>query len=391
MRVLLLADTHFATREHAMLRRIEVAAAEDGRRVVLAVPDSAPPLSPSPFSAHIAYPSREWRSIKRITARARAASLASILTNLALSPPSPDAADRPIDVIHALGEGCWPIALALAELLAIPFCADVANPRALAEAARIHAARARHPTDLPIAWLAPDAATLARLHAALPAARTRLAPWGVFLPATPSRALLRPKDNAISIVIPGSGADIPAARAALTGLAKLPPDIPQTLIFLDAAFLSHRHSLWRDIRALNLLDRLSIIENIDDHRSIALRADILLLPEANAEHRTLLLDALAAPVVIIAANDPAIEALTASQAAFLLNNPTPDDWTNALTNVLKDPDVARRQALLGRPYVERDRQASAHTRAVLAAYEALANSGPLPFSKGAGRVVTANR
>lgn len=389
MRVLLLADAHFATREPAMLRRIEVAAAEDGRRVVLAYPNTVPPPAPTPFTARVPFPAREWRSMRRLTARARAAALASSLDALAFPSPAPESANRPVDVIHALGEGCWPIAFALSDLLSIPLCADIATPRALAEAARIHSARARRSADIPIAWLAPDGATLARMHAALPPARTRLAPWGVFLPEKPSRALLRPKDTSISIVIAGSGADVPAARAALAGLAALPTDAPATLIFLDAAFLSSRHSLWRDIRALNLLERLSIIDKLDTHRSIALRADILLLPEANALHHTLLLDALAAPLAIIAAADPAIEALTASGAPTLLTAPTPADWTAAISTILSDPDVARRRAMLGRPYIERDRQASAHARAVLATYESLANSGPLPFAPGSGRVVTA--
>lgn len=390
MRVLLLTDAHFATREYAMLRRLEVAAADDGRRVVLAYPNTVPPPPHSPVASRLAYPAREWRSVKRITASARAAALASSLANLQLPAPSPDAADRPIDVIHALGDGCWPIALAISDLLAVPLCADIHSPRALADAARVHATRAARTSDVPIAWLAPDAATLARMHAALPAARTRLVPWGVFLPETPSRALLRPRDTAVSIVIAGAGADIPAVRAALAGLAALPHDAPKTLIFLDAAFLAHRHSLWKDVRALNLLPRLSIIDNLDAHRAIVLRADILLLPEALARHSTLLLDALAAPLAIVAAEDPAVEALASSNATTLLANPTPAHWTSAVLDVLQHPDVARHRALQGRPYVERDRQASAHARAVLASYEALANSGPLPFSAGAGRVVHAD-
>jgi len=388
MRVLLIADTHFATHEHAMLRRIEVAAAEDGRRVVLAHPDTTPAPAPSPFASHIAYPSREWRSIKKLTARARASALGSALESLDLPSPTSEGADRPIDVIHALGDGCWPIAFALADLLSVPLCADVHSPRALAEAVHIHAARSRRGVDSPVAWLAPDAPALARLQSALPAARARLAPWGVFLPPSPSRALARPKDVAISLVIAGSGADPAAARSLLAGLASLPSDAPSTLLFLDSSFLSHRHSLYRDIRALNLLDRLSIIDNLEGHRAIALRADVLLLPEALSLHNTLLLDALAAPLAIIAAADPAIEALTASEGPVLLTSPTPADWTEAVLALLKDPEGARHRALKGRPYIERDRQASAHTRAVLAAYEALANSGPLPFTQGAGRVVT---
>ncbi len=388
MRVLLIADTHFATHEHAMLRRIEVAAAEDGRRVVLAHPNTAPTPAPSPFASHIAYPSREWRSIKKLTARARAGSLAAALADLELPSPTTEGADRPIDVIHALGDGCWPIAFALADLVGVPICADVHSPRALAEAARIHTSRAKHAPEPPVAWLAPDGPALARLQSALPAARTRLAPWGVFLPANPSRALTRAKDVAVSLVIAGSGSDPSAARGVLTGLASLPSDAPPTLLFLDSTFLSHRHSLYRDIRSLNLLDRLSIIDNLEGHRDIALRADVLLLPEALSLHSTLLLDALAAPLGVIAAADPGIEALTASEAPVLLESPTPTSWGEAVLGLLRDPESARHRALKGRPYIERERQASAHTRAVLAAYEALANSGPLPFTQGSGRVVT---
>ena len=80
MRVLLLADRSFATREHAMLRRLEIGLIDEGLRVVRANPPVPNPEPTTGLAGALTYNDRAWRYIMPAPER----TLARDLMNLSL-------------------------------------------------------------------------------------------------------------------------------------------------------------------------------------------------------------------------------------------------------------------------------------------------------------------
>jgi hypothetical protein len=105
MRILIIADDSFASRERAMLRRLEVGLADEGVRVVHAVPRSALRWHGAELSAQtVPYESRgmaisrPWR-VRRLVETTRT------LHN----------GDNPaFDLVHAFGHECWAFAAEVA-------------------------------------------------------------------------------------------------------------------------------------------------------------------------------------------------------------------------------------------------------------------------------------
>src|SRR5690606_20945714 len=107
MRVLLLADRSFATREHAMLRRLEIGLIDEGLRVVRANPPVPNPEPTTGLAGALTYNDRAWRYIMPAPER----TLARDLMNLSLEarPDSDEEPGIPIDLIHAFGDSAAPL------------------------------------------------------------------------------------------------------------------------------------------------------------------------------------------------------------------------------------------------------------------------------------------
>src|ERR1051325_8085310 len=101
MRILIIADESFAARERAMRSRLEVGLADEGFRVIYAIPRCAahwhgPDLSAQtiPYESRGLAISRSWRAQQLVTAARKLGT----------------DAERPFDLVHAFGHGCWPMA-----------------------------------------------------------------------------------------------------------------------------------------------------------------------------------------------------------------------------------------------------------------------------------------
>ncbi|MFG0259382.1 MAG: hypothetical protein ACF8LK_03435, partial [Phycisphaerales bacterium JB041] len=107
MRVVLLADRRFASRERSMLARLQVGLADEGIRVVLALPRGFAQDSDELFQETVEFEetglpmSLRWRA-GEVAAKLRASERAS---------------DDPARIVHVFGGSLWPFGLALAEKL----------------------------------------------------------------------------------------------------------------------------------------------------------------------------------------------------------------------------------------------------------------------------------
>lgn len=379
LRVVIVADAGAATRERELLQRLQIGLADEGVRVASALPRSVvegpgAALLPSSelFARAIVYDfgGLPWGRGRRVAA------LASSLSVL-----GGDAA-RPVDAVHAVGEGSWATAFELAHRTGAGLVVSVWSP-AMARKVSRQRGLGGDAGRAPIApmLLVPDAALERVLRselddAALRPAGIRVVPWGVHSHAA-GRDLLRP-GRIISMVMAGGGTDAAAYEAALGGVARLAGRSEDLMVFADAE-MAERAGLARAARRLAMADRFTLVPEVEARRELVLSADLLIIPEALGEHRSLALDAMACGTVVLALADPLVSYLIDGRTARLVPKPDPELWAEALSALLDRRDRAAALADTARDYVRQHHRASAQVAAVLDAYEWLAGRESIPF------------
>jgi glycosyltransferase involved in cell wall biosynthesis len=232
--------------------------------------------------------------------------------------------------------------------------------------------------DAPL-LIAPDQAIERALLAVPPGAEhpaVRLAAWGVHTPAHAREVLTA--ERAPSIMLVGSGRDTAAFRAAFEGIAAIARDQGDLLIFCDA-LAARRADVWALARKLGVLHNLSLIEELEGRRDLLLYGDILVQPEAHGEQRSILLEAMATGMVVIAGADPMVSILQDGLTARLVPRPLAAEWAAVIRDVVGHTDRARALASTAREHIRTTRRASDHVRAVLNAYDWLSSDEPLPL------------
>lgn len=355
MRVLLLADGLFATHERALLSRLEVGLADEGVRVVQATPEDVP-ASVAGLAESVTYPS--GLGVFGIAWRAR-----TIRSRVA--------GGGPIDVVHVFGGSAWKLGAMLAAALESELVLEVWRSGLVTRAATGHAWENA-------IFLAPDPAIERSLLQEAQRLTVRLAPWGVLTPGEPAR-IFEP-GRAPSVMVVGSGRDAAATRAAMEGIAKAAEALPDLLVFVDARE-AHLAGLWRTARRLGMLDRLSLIEDLEGRRDLLVRGDILVQPEALGEQRTTLLEAMATGMAIVAARDPLVSTLIDQRTAVVVDGRDASAWADAIGGLLGDHGRARRLGASAREYVREERPASEYVRAVLGVYQWATSADAIKFQE----------
>lgn len=364
VRVLLITDQHFVTRERAMIRRLLVGLADEGVYAQIAVPAAVAPdleldvVAPVvPFEAAGSVFSRPLRA-ERLVERSK------------LSSP-----DRAIDIVHVLGGSAWTLAAAVAQRLGAIAVFEVWRA-GLTERARAMRIAAEHA----VAFFTPSPGierALLREGAGLIA---RLTPWGVHVPAKANPVLREGRPP--SIVLAGGGRAGASFVTAFRGVCDVLSRHHDAMLFVDAD-AAGRNNLYRLTREASLLDRVSFIDAVEERRELVVRNDILLYPEHRGEQRTFLLDAMGAGMAVIAHADPLVAALLPDQTARVLDNPTSELWASELQRLLEDPPKARTLGLSARDRIRSEYRATTHIRSVLDGYEWLTSADAMPFRENA--------
>ena len=369
MRVLMVADQVFGARERGMLARLEVGLADEGVRIARALPESvALDQTAALMTQAITFDDTRVPFTRSMRAARLAAAAASVPW---AEEDHPDArrGERPIDVIHAFGGATWDLAIDVARRLRSSVALEVWRTGLVDRAAAL----ARRRSEVPLVFLAPDVSIERRLKAS-GAEGVRLTPWGVHA-MTRTRSV-GSRDKAISIVITGGGRDARATLAAVEGVAIAIAEDPEVVVFMDAV-AARRARVWTHAKRLGLLGRLSLIDDIEHRRDLALRADILVQPEAVGEQRSVLLDAMAAGMVVVAAADAGVAWLVDGETAWLVTDHTPRSWANVVARAIRQPEDARHLVARAMARVAAEHRASSHVASVISAYEWVVG-GPKP-------------
>lgn len=359
MRALLLADESFAWRERLMLSRLEVGLADIGLTVTRADPERED--RPQSMGSGLTSSSITYRRIGVINSpRAQSQALIDQLV-----PIKPTLEDSPIDVIHAFGDGCWSLAVDVAQRLGAACAFELWSSHSIGQIPRIE--RRCDRAGVQLLWLAPDEPIKEAAEAEHCKAPCRVARWGVHSP--PVKREWAPSNANRSIAVLSSGSDIPGTIRALEGISRFVRTAPGTLVFLDAKAVADHEKVWRRAEALGLLENLSVIPDMEARRELVLRCDLLLLPEARGEHRTLTLDAMASGMVVIAQRDPLVASLDDPGQVALVDGGESSDWEEAIRGVLTNPERAQSLISSALEFIKKHRRASDHAQDL---YDAMA-------------------
>ncbi|MBM4108869.1 MAG: glycosyltransferase [Phycisphaerae bacterium] len=365
MRVAMLADELFASRESALLARLAVGLVGEGLRVVHCLHErtAALPLAPGMegMAAGVVMipPGGLFTG-----ARPRAARLHRRLAETFGKGRAPD-------LVHVFGGSLWHLGLRLAEEAQCPCAIEVWRggqvPRAAALGRRDH----ERP---PPTFFAPDKNLERALLAMEPSLAVRATPWGVHAPSE-LRPIL-PSGRCSSAIMVGTGRDARTFNAAFEGLAQVASRAEGFMIFADTRAVRNAET-WRLARSLSVLDRLSLIENLEARRDVLLHGDVMVLPDAKGEQRTILLEAMAGGMLVVAMADPLASTLLPNQTARLVERADPREWAAAVEGLLTDREGAAALAASARAFVRRERRASDHVKAVLDAYAWMTAGEPI--------------
>jgi glycosyltransferase involved in cell wall biosynthesis len=354
MRVLIMAGRSFASRERRMLQRLEVGLADEGIRVVHAIPRGSDiALDPDVFAQATLYDAGGLPITRAIRARRLVEELESLPRG---------SRENAVDIVHAFGEA-WHMA---AEVARIASCAIAVDFWSLALARRAAAIRAATHHLPGVVFLAPNDALERAVRRDADGISVRVTPWGVHCP--PSAREVLPPGKAPAITISAAGVDRGSLVAALEGLAKLAKKRPDVMVFLDA-HAARKANVWPTVRALGLEKQLSLTPLLEGKRELALRTDMLLLPEAPGEFKSIVLDAMATGLPVIAASDPMVTCLHDRRNALLVGGPDPDLWADAVGELLDNVELARSLAAAAREHIRKDHRVSSHIATVIDAYE----------------------
>lgn len=363
MRVLFIVDAVFAVRERPLISRLEVGLADEGVGVVLALPEKAVISTEMDLLGDpVRYRLAGFALTRAIRAR-------QFVRRLAPPGESPG-----IDLIHAFGGASWSFAGEVASLLGVPVALEVWRG-GLCERARAF----RADGSLPVLLLAPGRAIERRLLAEGGGGMVRLARWGGSVPPEPATPLR--EGQMAGIMLTGNGRDATGFAAAFDAAARLASSRDDVMIFIDGD-AARQAGLWRRAQRQSVTDKLTLIDRMEERRDLVLRADIFVHPERLHEHRTLLLDAMAAGLPVVAAADDAVEALIDGRTAVIVPRPEPDAWEQALVGLLDDRPRARAIGAAAREYIRDGRRFTSYVASILDAYEWVTGSESTPIRPG---------
>jgi len=369
MRVLILVDEFFASRERSMLARLEIGLADEGVRVIHAVPDSElnRPNMLGVFRSMVPYSRRVLTVTRGLAARRIVRDLAKL-----------DDAEKPepIDIVHVFGGSVWALADRLAAALGAVCALEVWRSGLVDKAVRMstHATKRSATGRSGAVFFAPDSAIEGALQRGSVSVRPTY--WGVHA-SDPPRDVALP-GRAPSAMFIGSGRRVKQFQAAFEGIASAFQRNGDGLIFVDA-LAARRAGIWPIAERLGVLDRLSLIEELESRRDLLLQGDFLVQPEPAGEHKSVVLDAMSSGMLVVSAPDRFVSSLIDSRTASLVTDPSPAAWGATIDRLLARPQERHAVAASAHQYIRTQRPASAHIRAVLDAYAWMSAAGSLPF------------
>lgn len=358
MRVVMLLDRPFARRERRLISRLEIGLADEGVRLIHAVPREILHNEPvGLYSRLVGYENVGFPVPLRVRARRFAEAIREAID---------DEPGGKVDVVHSFSPAVWRFGLDLATELGAGAALEVWSTAAIAKAGEV----AGHPLRPVLTVGDSELATLLRRRA--PAADVRETPWGVHGETVSRREVSADRAVALLMIVDRSS---PAyLEAALRGLADVCRRDPRVLAFINTE-RSTGHAAWKLVRRLELADRVSLIPDAESRRETVLRLDGLIIAEPGGRLRSMTLDAMATGMPVIAAADASLGVMLDGVNARLVARPDAAEWAGAIGAIVEGRAEVDRLRRSASAWVAENRSANAYISSVLAVYESIVRAG----------------
>ncbi|MBL4590807.1 MAG: glycosyltransferase [Phycisphaerales bacterium] len=361
MRVLLLADRVFAAHERVLIERIAVGLVAEGIDVHCALPAHRQG-SGTPFTLArqpVVYNDRGLAFTRRI----RAAQIARQVVGDSKS------VQDGMDMVHVFGGSAWGMGRELGDLFGCPVAYEVWREGMVERAARVYL---RNPNDS--GFFAPDTPIEQSLIGSGVGSATRLTHWGASVAQSTGELLAQGRDH--TVVLVSSGRDRDRCIAAFEGLVSAIGSREDVLIFVNTQ-AAEQGGIWKRAKQLGVLEKLTVVQQMEDRRDLVLRCDLMVYPDQRHEHRTILLDAMGHGLGVIAAHDDQVSVLINHETALLVESATSEQWGQRISELLDNPDDARRLGRSARLYIQQHRRTGVHAVSLVDAYSWMTESGSL--------------
>lgn len=357
MRVVILLDRPFARRERRLLARLEVGLADEGVRLIHAVPREILETEQTGlYSRVVAFEPPGFP----VPLRLRARRLVEVLRD-----SGNDGGAAEIDVIHCFSPAVWKLGLEVGRELNAGVCLEIWSAAAVSKAAECAGHSVRP------AFTAADPRLAELVRSRLAGATLFETTWGVH--AEPIDRVPLSASRAVAMLVIVDRSSPAFLESAMRGLADACGRDERLIAFVNTERAAG-HAVWRLIRRLGLADRVSLITDAEARRETVLNLDALLIAEPGGRLRSMALDAMATGMPVIAAADSRLEVLADGVTARLVNRPDASDWAAAIASVLAGSEDVQRLQASAAAWVLRNRAASAHVASVLRVYDAIARS-----------------
>lgn len=378
MHAVFLTDYEFASREYAMLSRLRVGLADEGIRITNLVPDAVVNLwENATLDRVLAYRSGGWWPGKGMLASRVEEELRTLEREYG-----------PVDIVHAFGGGVWRLAAGLGVRLGASVLVE-AWRGGLGERIRVqwgpgrggwHAGgHGRESLDGRVLVAAPDHGIERELLKEQLGVPVRVCPWGVHVPSSPIVPASAKADRPPGILVVGGDNEPDALRTAVEAAVGVERGGKPATVFVDTRG-AKRAGLWAFVRKLGAGGRLSVIDALEHQRALALSADVLIYPSPRADRRTILLDAIAASVPVVATAESPVPQLIDGQTCLLVREPGAAAWRQAIDALFSNRDIVEGLAKSGRSYVREHHKVSTHVASVVEAYDWLGGRQAIPIS-----------
>lgn len=371
MRVVMLLDRPFARRERRLMSRLEIGLANEGVRVIHAVPSEIVHNEPvGLYSRLVGYEHVGFPVPLRVRARRFAETIREAIDDdqggggggMGVGGAAAAGGGGAVDVVHSFSPAVWRLGLDLATELGAGAALEVWSTDAIARAGEV----AGHPLG-PVLTVG-DSELAALLRRRAPGAEIRETLWGVH-GETVSRHEVS-ADRAVALLMIVDRSSPAYLEAALRGLAEVCRRDPRVLAFINTE-RSTGHAVWKLIRRLELVDRVSLIPDAESRREAVLRLDGLVIAEPGGRLRSMALDAMATGMPVVAAADASLGVLRDGVNAHLVGRPDGAEWAAAIGSIVEGREEVERLRRSALAWVIGHRSANSYISSVLGVYDSI--------------------
>ncbi len=277
-------------------------------------------------------------------------------------------------LIHALDGRLWQGAINIAQKLEIPTILSANSHYDIGLAPKY-----QHLAQEKLAYFTASSGTLKN-------AIQKVLPLGIpvhhIAPSiyTPQKNTPKPDNDApLCAVVAGNGIYDQQYEILFAALKTFTTQHPEAQFFLDGQG-PNQDLLWKAAKRFKLLPNISFVARKIGHRELLLGADLIIQPQALGRTRSLILQAMAKSIPVIAKADSNIDIFHHNQNAIVISSEQPKDYVIALNQIIQDKKTIRQITLNARQYTKQNHAPSVQVQKLVELYTKAA-AQPIKFPR----------